>query len=427
MSIKDYFKTSCLLLCREKKKIIYIVVLLLCCITSIGALLFNRNIEILLNRGLSNIIGFRTLSVNQRESIDYIEENEQLRNDLTDLLNVEHVVDVYEGKYRETIITESNLASENLDGTVTLLRGIQNTLPTIVAGRSFEEGESGVAICPVSFFPTSDSLLVNRKHIIDGKTRLGTTFTVKYHNYLKNNKTGELIEEKTFSKEFKIIGLYDVSERFNNSNTCYIPAQDINEIVNTKSSWEKEQYNSNIKILHNLEVVVDSIDNVDYVANQIETLGFNISGYVSSIDINYINAIRVVIILVLFVTLLTVIVIVRSYTKKIINSEEKNIAILRVSGYSRKIICNIYALKSLINNFLIYIVGTTISIIIFLILKYNIPYLVGVDLVVGGINLYIFPFLFAFFVIVLIPTIVIIYDIITKCKLNITELIGSVE
>ena len=283
MSMKDYLKMSFLLLYREKGKKIYTLVILLCCIITIGILLFNGNIETLLNRGLSNVIEFRTLSVKQRKSI---EDNEPLKSDIADLLNVEHVVDVYEDNYRETIITETNLANKNLDGTVTLLRGKPNTLPTIVEGRNFEEGETGVVICPVSFFSTYDSILTDRRYIIDGRTLLGKTFTVKYHNYLKNNKTGELIEDQTFSKEFKIIGLYDVSERFNDTNTCYISAQDLNEIVNTKNSWEKEQYDSKIKILHNWEVVVDSIDNVNYVANQIENLGFEISGYVASIDIN---------------------------------------------------------------------------------------------------------------------------------------------
>lgn len=424
MNMKDYLKTSFFLLYREKGKKIYTIVILLCCIIIIGILLFNRNIETLLNRGLSNVIGFRTLSVKQRKSI---EDDELLKNNIADLLDIEHVVDVYEDDYRETIITETNLANENLDGTVTLLRGTTNTLPTIVEGRNFEEGETGVAICPVSFFPSSDSIRTNRRYIIDGRTLIGKTFTVKYHNYLKNSETGELIEDQTFSKEFKIIGVYDVSERFNDTNTCYISAQDMNEIVNTKSSWEKEQYNSKIKIFHNWEVVIDSIDNVNYVANQIENMGFEISGYVSSIDMNYVNTIRIVIIMVLFVTLLTAIVIVRSYAKKMINSEEKNIAILRISGYSKRRVCSIYALKSLINNSIIYIIGVTIGIITFFVLKYNVSYIAGIDLVGGGINLYIFPFLFAFFVIVIIPTIVIIYNIITKSKSNIVELIGSVE
>lgn len=176
-----------------------------------------------------------------------------------------------------------------------------------------------------------------------------------------------------------------------------------------------------------MEVVVDSIDNVNYVANHIENLGFEISGCVASIDMNYVNTIRVVIIMVLFVTLFTAIVIVRSYAKKMINSEQKNIAILRTCGYTKKTICNIYALKSLINNSIIYIIGAIVSIIIFLVLKDNIPYITGIDLIGGGINLYIFPFLFAFLVIVIIPTIVISYNIIIKSKSNIVKLIGSVE
>lgn len=68
MRMKDYFKMSFLLLHREKRKKIYRIVILLCCIIIIGILLFNRNIETVLNRGLSNVIGFRTLSVKKKKN-----------------------------------------------------------------------------------------------------------------------------------------------------------------------------------------------------------------------------------------------------------------------------------------------------------------------------------------------------------------------
>lgn len=169
MSIKDYLKTSWLLLCREKKKLIYSIVTFLCCIVSIGILLFNNNINTLLNRSLSNVVGYRTIITWPKEFSGTSEK------DITDLSNIEHVIDVYDGKYRETIIRETNFANDILDGTITLLRGEKDNLPNIVAGRGFEEGETGVALCPTLFFPTSDTPLINSKYLIDGNTILGKT------------------------------------------------------------------------------------------------------------------------------------------------------------------------------------------------------------------------------------------------------------
>lgn len=427
MNGKDYFRIACLLLYKEKKKFFYTFIIFLGCATSIAILLFNRNVETLLDKGLANIIGFRTLCVSQRDQFDDIDEEKRIEKDLNDLLSINHVVDAYEGNYRETIITKSDFANESLDGTITLLRGTSKTLPNIVAGRGFEDGEKGVAICPVWFYPTSNPTLVNSEELIDGTTLLGKTFEVKYSDYTRNSQNGELIENQTYSKKFKIIGLYDVSDRFNDNGTCYISAQDMDEIVSTKSSWEKEQNYNGIKMFHNLDVVVDSIDNVDYVIEQINNLGFDMFGFVTSIDMEYINFIRLATILILSITLFTIIFVIHSYIKKMLNSEEKNIAVLRTSGYSRTTICNIYALKILINNFIIFIAGTIIISITFLVLKYNFPYFVGANLIMGGIDMYVFPFLFSFFITVIFPTIITRYSISKKCKLKIAELVESVE
>ena len=61
MNGKDYFRIACLLLYKEKKKFFYTFIIFLGCATSIAILLFNRNVETLLDKGLANIIGFRTL------------------------------------------------------------------------------------------------------------------------------------------------------------------------------------------------------------------------------------------------------------------------------------------------------------------------------------------------------------------------------
>ncbi|MCL2859223.1 MAG: ABC transporter permease [Oscillospiraceae bacterium] len=426
MSIKDYFKTALLLLYRGKKKLIYTIVILLCVIVTIGILIFNLNFDKLFNHVLENNIGFRTITVYPRDSSKSIGDEEQFKNDLTDLLNITHVVDAFDSSNQEVAIFDSSLANEYLDGTVTLNRGTPNTLPTIVAGRGFEEGETGVAIVPVSFFPTFNPELVNREHLINGNTLLGTTFTVYYHDYILD-KNGEPQENQTFSKEFKIVGLYNVAERFDDSGVCYIPAQDLAEIADTQKSWTETQKEIGISASSLINVIVDHTDNVNYVFEQVQALGFETSGLNAMFDMQVINIIRIVIVLVLFLTIFTTIVITLSYTKKKINSEEKNIAILRASGYSKKTIRNIYIMESLIHNLLIYIIGAIIMLITFFVATYNVPILEGLDLMMGGIGINIFPFIFTFGVVVIIPSLVIIYNIIRKCNLDIVKLLGSEE
>lgn len=426
MRIKDYFNFSFLLFVREKKKIFFSIIMTLCCIICIGILMFNYNIQTMIDRALSNVIGFRTICVSQREDLEDMQTN-QLNEDIADIINIEHVIDVYESNYRETIIEKSDFASGSLDGTITFLRGTNKTLPTIVAGRGFEEGETGVAICPVSFYPTADATLVDREHLIDGRTLLNKTFKVSYTDFVRDDDTQELVENETYTKEFKIIGLYDVSERFNSNGTCYIPVQDMNEIISTKNSWEKEDDNSMIKILNGIDVVVDSVYNVNDVIKHLELQDFEVTGFGAVMDMNYINSIRIMIIIVLFIILFTIITIVNSYCKKMIDSEGKNIGVLKLCGYSKKKICSIYALKGVINYALLFTVGSVLSAIIFDFVKNNIPYLEGADLVMGGIEWYFYPYLFAFFVTVIIPTIFNIYYILKKTKLNTVELIRRVD
>lgn len=430
MSIIDYFKIVFTKLVREKKRLVYSLVIFICSIISIGILIFNDNFENLINHNLSNVIGFRTINVNIRPVSEDITKEEQGEKDLKDLKNINHVVSAYDANYNEVVIFESSFLSENLDGTMTLIRGTANTLPTIVAGRGFEDSEKGVAICPTSFYPTYNPRLINRKYLLNGNSLLETTFSVNYYDYISNMQTGELKKNQMHTKNFKIIGLYDVSDRFNDNGTCYISIEDLIEIVDTENSWTKQYEKTSVSFTYkwvSLNVVVDSIENLDFVIEEINNLGFEILGYSSSLDSKLINGIKSIIILTVFLTLLTIILIVRSYIKKMLNSEEKNIAILRAGGYSKKIVHNIYVLQIIINNLIIYIVGVVISLITFFVLKSNVPLFAGLDLMVGGIKLSIVPFLFTFFAVIIIPSSLISYNILKKSNLKIVSMFESAE
>lgn len=426
MRLKDYFSYTLTYLRRNKNKKSYCFVIFLCCIISFVVVTFNVNFGNLIEHNLSNVIGFRTYNVSPRISDDIIVE-EQFEKDIKDLLTINHVSDVYDSAYNEFVISKSSFKTNKLDGTITLFRGTHLTLPNIVSGRTFKESETNVAVCPTQFYPTSNFNSINKKELINGEDIINTEFTIYYKDYIANMNTGELQENKTYSKTLKIVGLYDVSERFNNNNTCYISTQDIEEIIDADKSWT-EQYKGAINYKGvSLNVVVDSVKNLDYVEKEIINMGFDIVGYTANFDSQLINIIKIVIIAVIFITLITIIYIVKSYSKKILISEEMNIATLRTLGYERKVVRNLYLFYILISHLIIYLIGSILFVLLFVILTNNVPFFVGLKLMMGNIKITIQPFIFTFLSTIIIPTFVIMYNIVKKFKVSIAVLFESDE
>ena len=157
MQIKDNFKLALLVFLREKRKVIYFGVILLFVILSLSLFVYRFNTNKMMEYSIENNIGFNTLAffpkiLNENVSEVTKEElNEMIESDIIDIKNLEHVVDVYRSGYYD-FVAISDFKNDFLDGTLTLIRGNENTLPDIVAGRSFNSDESGVAICPVHFF-----------------------------------------------------------------------------------------------------------------------------------------------------------------------------------------------------------------------------------------------------------------------------------
>lgn len=427
MIIKDYFKASLLNLFRDKKKISYILVTLICVLLCIALLVFSRNVEKLLNVTISKDVGFRTLTTMPRiENVEAEEQKYDLEKDIDDLLNIKYVVDVFSNNYRGVVLYDTNLKNENLDGTVTLLRGTSNTLPLIVAGRGFEGGEKGVAICPQKFYPNLDPLIINKKHLIDGNKLLNTAFTVEYHNYILDKFDKSTVNE-TFTKSFKIIGLYDTGQVMNDNGTCYIPAEDVMEIEDTERTIISETNESYALSLSGINIVIDNLKNVEYVTKEIEELGFKFTALDSEVDVGFVNIIRMSIAAMLSVVLFTIVILTSSYTKKKINREEKTIGILRTCGYSKTTVKWQYVLELLITNLFIFIIGITMFLIIYFIALQNVNFLVGINLMMGGIRVGIFPLVLSFLITVGLPCLIVSFYISKKCKLDIVKLIGDEE
>ena len=415
MSFFDELKLSILLMVREKKKIFYILLIFLISILSLLILNFNDNVGELMLKYLNNNIGFRTVNVMQRSN--YVENGgeESLLKDVNEIANMEHVIDVYQSDYREVVIRKSDFESDKLDGTITLKRAVEQTLPTIKAGKKIEN--EGVMVCPIAFYPNYNPLEIYKDNIINGNDLLNNKYKVYFYNYVldENKRPIELL-----SYEFEVIGLYDNTETLDDNGVCYIPAEDLKKIIDAQK-LENEK-NSNISIDYSIDVVVDDINNVTNVENELENNGFEVLGTISTFDIQTINIIRIVIIVVLFISISSSFIISSLYIRKKMINEQKTIAILKTSGYLKKNIITIYVMQTLILNLIIYLLSIILFNISFYIIINRIPLLIGIDLLMGKIKLRCLPYIISFVIVVIIPSIITLFGIKKMYKYDISKL-----
>ena len=396
MSFFDELKLSILLMVREKKKIFYVLLIFLISILSLLILNFNDNVGELMLKYLNNNIGFRTVNVMQRSN--YVENSgeESLLKDVNEIANMEHVIDVYQSDYREVVIRKSDFENDKLDGTITLKRAVEQTLPTIKAGKKIEN--EGVMVCPIAFYPNYNPLEIYKDNIINGNDLLNNKYKVYFYNYvLDENKRP--IENELLSYEFEVIGLYDNTETLDDNGVCYIPAEDLKKIIDAQK-LENEK-NSNISIDYSIDVVVDDINNVTNVENELENNGFEVLGTISTFDIQTINIIRIVIIVVLFISISSSFIISSLYIRKKMINEQKTIAILKTSGYLKKNIITIYVMQTLILNLIIYLLSIILFNISFYIIINRIPLSIGIDLLMGKIKLRCLPYIISFVIVVI--------------------------
>ena len=422
MQIKDNFKLALLVLLREKRKNIYTSIILLFVILSLSLFVCRFNTNKMMKYSIENNIGFKTLIFLPRSSnvntdeVTKEELNEMIESDIIDTKDLDHVVDVYRSGYYD-FVAISDFKNDFLDGTLTLIRGNENTLPDIVAGRSFNSDESGVAICPVHFYPNFEPRQIEKEYVINGYDLINKSFNITY-GISDENTEG-------YTKTFKIVGLYDSSKRFNDNGTCYISEKDIVEIVNNENnatSKNNSMLNSGIPVLY---AVVDDKENINDVKEQMEEMNFSNIEIASVIDTDMVDTIYMSFIFVFVIILITVIIIIPAYTKWRLKSEEKNIGILRVCGYTEKDVCRVYLLKILMQYIILYCVGLLIFICAFVFLKENVQVFINFDYMLGGLKINFGSILFSILTNVCLPVLVMIPYLRKLSKIAIVSLIGE--
>lgn len=417
MRIQDYINTTCINIVRDKKKKFLILIFTICTILTLIILSFRSMFLTYINNSITKNIGFRSLTVTP----DFDKKN----YGLDELWTIEHVVDIYSSQLL-FVSLESSFANDNFDGYITFLYGGKHSLPLNVIGSSFSESDQGVAICPINFYPSNSiyKLKMDDSKILNGHNLLNTSFEVKYYSY---EFDGLIFKEKDmFTKSFKIVGVYNNAETMTLNNDCFISPTDIKEIMRvTKFGEVISEDSEEIISAPDFMVIVDSLDNVDYVYSEIEKRGFYGASLQNQVDSALLNVIIISCNITVFLILITVIVLNAFYSKKKVQNESNIIGILMANGYKKNTVKKIYLLELLFTNIFAYLLGFSIFMVIYAVLTNRILkflYYMGIML-----HLHFLDFIFSFLIIVIMSMILSAYYISKKVNLGIIELVRGEE
>ncbi|MDD2181603.1 MAG: ABC transporter permease [Bacilli bacterium] len=411
MRVRDLLKIIFLKTIRNKGLIFFYSIIILCTILITTTLTFYYNYNSFISNLVNKNIGFRTLNVTA---------DEQLNDEITKkILNIKHVVDVYSSEHHSITLTSPDFKNENLSGIVELTYGAESMLPNNIIGRSFNNIEKNVAICPIDFFPddSASELFINNEFLIDGHDLLGKEFSVEYYSHRFEDTN--LIQEEKFEKKFKIVGLYDSKAVMNNKNQCYIQVSDLKEILETTIPSNMNEYVSSYL------VVINDIENIEYVKEELANIGYKDAETKNFINLGIINIIMITCISISTIIIFALVILTISYIKKKIMNETHIIGVMRAIGYEKKDMKNIYILETAVIILFTYLIGITIFFILYFILKYTI----FASLIYSGITIYIngYVFLISFLMVASITFVISLYFIIKSINSNVISLLKSGE
>lgn len=403
--IIDFLRLSFIRLFRNKKNAFYVIILSLFTVVLLSLLTFKNCLINYIDNFIIKNIGFRTISVSPRDDVEDF--------GYSDLISINHVQDVHSANY-DTASVESTFKSDELDGYIDLVYANYSILPSNVVGEKFDADDTGFAICPIDFLPSSEAfnLLVDEKKFLSGYELLNTSFQINYYSYLFDGK--RLIENDKYIKEFKIVGIYDAKKVMNPSNTCYISKKDMEEIKSITTV-------NNENTIYGFMVVVDNIKNVELVLNDLEKKGFSRVNIRSQIDYDIINKILFACNIVVSVIMASIVIIIINYTKKKYFNDIKSIGLLMTMGYSNNIIVFIYLLEIVYSSIFSYLIGLFLFLIIYNLIKFY--FLKGLIYSGFEILLHLNTFLISVFVVIFTSIIVALLYFLKNKRKNINLMI----
>ncbi len=347
MSLKSSIRYISIKLRRDKKNLFLMIFLIICSVVILTTLTFRNNYLKNLQNSIDKSITFRTLVVDPTD--DPLSEDEKI-------LGVNHVLEVYQNNYGFYDINVPTYNTENYDGMVELLYGTENILPENVIGKKFSKDDTGVAICPIVFYPWMDGSKEMKNDYLDGNKLLNTTFEVEREVYKFID--GKVVKsDEKYHKTFKIIGLYDNNEVYQDPFNCYISASDMKDLYDSTIQ-------NNPNVLYGKFAVVDDRSNVEYVMKELSNLGFT-SQVQSYIDSKLINSLKNTCNFIIIFTICIMIFISLMYIHKKNINDMYQYGVLKSLGYRNKDILKINIFQLLFMSIISFFIGILIFELLF--------------------------------------------------------------
>ena len=293
---------------------------------------------------------YKTKNIDNRQLIAF---NFNTKNNEADIKDITHVTQVSLYGYGNTVISTDKY------NTIELI-GINNKeLSNIKISSGERKIGDGNIICPEEFITMDDSDNAEiRYYTYSSKNIINTSFNAII-NYYEAEDTRVIVKD-TMKKNLIISGTYNSKEYMNNNNVCYSSIDDMKEIMDFMSG--------NSIQTNTYSVIVDSIDNLAYVKEELESKGYSVK-YKTSVDVFtitlLITIISIIIILILFIISL---IINHSIRRDIIN-KQKEISLFKAIGYSNKQVLKIYKLEYGIIFIISFVISIIFSITTFLVIK----------------------------------------------------------
>ena len=241
---------------------------------------------------------------------------------------------------------------ENLNGYLEFLPLIRTDDVEIIDGSNLQN--PGDVICPTKFYP-HDIVIIDKKNnnfssrmiksnILSGKDVIGKTFTISHY---------DVEEDKDKSLNLKIVGTYDASKALTTLNTCYISLEDFDNYAFSYNGYtEGSDINGNIISrdfnYYTSEIVrVDSYDNIKYVKNELNKLGFSVYPVYQFAE-EYLMLILYIPLMIAIIAIIVSCGIIYNFLNKKLYERHNFYGMLSAFGYQQKEIIKIEFIESFI-------------------------------------------------------------------------------
>ena len=414
MKSKDVIKHAKNKVLREKKNIYFVLIITICTVVVIGVYTYKNMFMKSVNNTIENDSNYRNILIFPRD-----EDVDKYGNDyeytFEDIYEIDHVVDIYSLRRNEFLSLDVTTYE---DGTINFVRGTEYTLPKDVIGETFSEDDTGVAVCPIDFYPylKEPNLYGFEYSFLDGKELIGTTFTVE--GDIEDRVNGEVIDTgEDYKKDFKIIGVYDSAVYGKDPNSCYISAKDLDEIYDV--FWSFRNPNS----MSATVVKVDDRSNMNYVMQEMSALGYSVNGPQAGFDSGPQELLKLICNAIVAVAIVVTIVLTIAYVKKKVINDSYDIGLLKALGYQKNDILKINVAQIIMIALAGYVIGLFMFEIVYWIAsRYFKSYMLWNYTIIEH---YIGGYIVALIVVLAIPAIVDMILIKNRIKRNAISIIKS--